>query len=85
MAWTRIRWVSLSTACCFFMAFALPAIAHAGNLMTQEILPSDTDPAITRFNEPNVIVFDEEGLDSNNFFRRMISSPRFRHYLAYQV
>ena len=50
------------------MAFALPAIAHAGNLMTQEILPSDTDPAITRFNEPNVIVFDEEGLDPNNVF-----------------
>jgi hypothetical protein len=60
MARTRIRWVILSTGCCFFMAFALLGITHAGNLMTQEILPSDTDPAITRFNEPNVIVFDEE-------------------------
>jgi hypothetical protein len=60
MAWRRNRWVILSAGCCFCMAFALLGIAHAGSLMTQEILPSDTDPAITRFNEPNVIVFDEE-------------------------
>ncbi|HEY2463803.1 MAG TPA: hypothetical protein VGI32_07070 [Steroidobacteraceae bacterium] len=28
--------------------------------MTEQVLPSETDPSITRFNEPNVIVFDEE-------------------------
>jgi hypothetical protein len=43
-----------------YSAFALPGIAHAGNLTTQEILPSETDPSIKRFNEPSVIVFDEE-------------------------
>jgi hypothetical protein len=43
-----------------YSAFALPGIADAGNLTTQEILPSETDPSITRFNEPSVIVFDEQ-------------------------
>jgi predicted esterase len=51
---------ALSAACCFSGAFAFPGIAHAGNLMTQEILPSETDPSITRFNEPSLVVFDEE-------------------------
>jgi predicted esterase len=52
--------LALSAACCIFVALALPGIAHAGNLVTREILPSEADPSITRFNEPNVIVFDEE-------------------------
>jgi predicted esterase len=52
--------LALSIACCLLIAFALPRIAQAGNLMTQEILPSDTDPSITHFNAPSVIVFDEE-------------------------
>jgi hypothetical protein len=47
-------------AACLFIAFAPPGITHAGELMTLEILPSDTDPSITRFNAPNVVVFDAE-------------------------
>jgi hypothetical protein len=50
--------LGLSAACCL-VAFALPGIVRAGNLLMQEILPSETDPSITRFNEPSVIVFDE--------------------------
>jgi hypothetical protein len=34
--------------------------AVAGNLLVQEILPSQTDPAIARFDEPNYVVFDDE-------------------------
>jgi hypothetical protein len=52
--------LALSAACGIFIAFALPGIAHARNIMTREILPSQADPSITRFNEPSVIVFDEE-------------------------
>jgi hypothetical protein len=33
---------------------------HAGDLIAQEIRPSDADPSITRFNEPNYVVFDEQ-------------------------
>jgi predicted esterase len=51
--------LALSAVCCL-IAFALPGIAHAGNIVTREILPSEADPSIARFNEPNVIVFDEE-------------------------
>jgi predicted esterase len=32
----------------------------AGNLVVQEIRPSDADPPITRFNEPNYVVIDDE-------------------------
>lgn len=49
-----------SAACCLFIALVLPDTARAGNLVTQEILPSETDASITRFNEPNEIVFDEQ-------------------------
>ena len=48
MKWTRNRCVMGVLAC--LMAFTLPGNADAGNLMTQEILPSETDPSITRFN-----------------------------------
>jgi len=34
--------------------------AYAGTLVVQEVKPSDTDSAITRFNEPNYVVFDGE-------------------------
>jgi hypothetical protein len=34
---------------------------HAGDLMVQEIRPSDADPSITRFNEPNFVLFDQKG------------------------
>ena len=59
MAWRLNGSVTRSAACCIFFVFALLGMAHAGNLTTQEILPSAADPSITRFNEPNVIVFDE--------------------------
>jgi hypothetical protein len=52
--------LALGAACCLSIAFALPRIVHAGTLKTQEVLPSDTDASIARFNEPNVIVTDEE-------------------------
>jgi hypothetical protein len=52
--------VALSAALSLSIVFALPGIAHAGNVITQEIRASETDPSITRFNEPSVIVFDEE-------------------------
>jgi hypothetical protein len=32
----------------------------AGQLLIQQIRPSETDPAITRFNEPHYVVFDRE-------------------------
>jgi hypothetical protein len=35
-------------------------ITAAGDLVVQEIRPSEADPAITRFDEPNFIVFDEQ-------------------------
>jgi hypothetical protein len=35
-------------------------ITAAGGLVVQEIRPSEADPAITRFDEPNFIVFDEQ-------------------------
>jgi hypothetical protein len=62
MAWGLDRRITRSAACCFFLVFALLGVARAGDLMTQEILPSDADPSITHFNEPNVIVFDAEAL-----------------------
>jgi hypothetical protein len=52
--------VALRAALSFFVAFALAGIAHAGDLVTQEIRASDTDPSITRFNEPSMVVFDAE-------------------------
>jgi len=58
MARGRNTCIFLGTAC-LVVAFALSGIAQAGELKTLEILPSDTDPSITRFNEPNVVVFDE--------------------------
>jgi hypothetical protein len=42
------------------IAVALPGSVRAGNLMIQEIRASETDPSITRFDEPSVLVFDEE-------------------------
>jgi dienelactone hydrolase len=42
-----------------------PRSVFAGGVVVQEIRPSETDAAISRFNEPNYIVFDEQsGPDS---------------------
>jgi len=46
-------------------ALLIPRLTVADNLVVQEIRPSEADPAITRFNEPNYIVLDEQsGPDS---------------------
>jgi hypothetical protein len=37
-----------------------PTHAIAGNVLIQEILPSETDPAITHFNEPHYVILDED-------------------------
>jgi hypothetical protein len=58
LRWKRNGIFALSVAGFYFVAFA--GLAHAGNLITQEVLPSDTDPSIRRFNEPNVTVLDED-------------------------
>jgi hypothetical protein len=42
------------------IALLIPRITFADNLVIQEIRPSEADPAITRFNEPNYIVFDDQ-------------------------
>ena len=43
----------------------IPRIACADGLVVQEIRPSEADPAVARFNEPNYVVFDEQsGPDS---------------------
>jgi predicted esterase len=55
---THLSRLAIAIVLCI-SAFATP-IGHAGNLVEQQVRPSDADPAITRFNEPNVIVFDEE-------------------------
>jgi hypothetical protein len=44
----------------FLIGAAVSTHAIAGNLLIQEILPSETDPAIIDFNEPNYVVVDEE-------------------------
>jgi hypothetical protein len=56
-AYAVVLMLSLAGAC---GAFAPVGTAHAGNLITQEIRPSETDSSITRFNEPSVIMFDAE-------------------------
>jgi hypothetical protein len=53
-AWAAMRVLIL------LIGLATPLHAVAGNLSIQEILPSQTDPAITRFNEPNYVVVDDE-------------------------
>src|ERR1700678_176540 len=36
----------------------IPGIIFAGDLIVQEVRPSEADPSITRFNEPRLIVYD---------------------------
>jgi len=38
----------------------IPQITCAADLVVQQIRPSEADPAITRFNDPNYVVFDEQ-------------------------
>ena len=42
------------------LALLIPRIACAANLVVQQIRPSEADPAITRFDDPNYVVFDEQ-------------------------
>lgn len=39
-------------------------IAHAAPLITYRVAPSDADPAIERYNEPHIVIFDREGNSS---------------------
>jgi hypothetical protein len=41
-------------------ALLIPRITCAANLVVQQIRPSEADPAITRFDDPNYVVFDEQ-------------------------
>jgi len=44
----------------FVNALLISHITCAADLVVQQIRPSEADPAITRFNDPNYIVFDEQ-------------------------
>lgn len=44
---------------CSFGLLAASA-SWAGNLVVQEIRPSDADPSISRFDEPNYVVFEDD-------------------------
>ncbi len=41
-------------------ALLVPRVACTGDLVVQQIRPSEADPAITRFDDPNYVVFDEQ-------------------------
>lgn len=68
-------------------------IGLAGDLVVQEIRPSDADPSIKRFNEPSFVVFDEQaapeaqlvvflpgtdGKPSNSVLLRVVAAQGYR-------
>jgi hypothetical protein len=55
-----VRARALGAALVWTFAPPFVAPASAGNLVVQEIRPSDADPSITRFNESNYVVIDDE-------------------------
>jgi len=57
----RAPGVYLAIATLFCLdALLIPKISFADDLVVQEVRPSEADPSITRFNEPNLIVYDEQ-------------------------
>jgi hypothetical protein len=53
----RVGFASLGLI--FLGSLLSPSIACAGELIVQEIRPSQTDPQITRFDEPHYVIFDD--------------------------
>ena len=53
-------WVRRFRSLLLCLCAAAPMHLLAGELVVSEVKPSDTDPAISRFNENNMVVFDGE-------------------------